>query len=126
MIRILRAIWGIYGLVIFVVTLILAIICYFVIFTIADKKNAASIAHKYISRNWARTLFIFFGIRLKIKNKHLLKKEQTYVFVANHLSLARYSRRCNCNGTRFQIPCKRRIDKNSIDGLYYSELVYFC
>ncbi len=86
MIRILRAIWGIYGLVIFVVTLILAIICYFVIFTIADKKNAASIAHKYISRNWARTLFIFFGIRLKIKNKHLLKKEQTYVFVANHLS----------------------------------------
>ena len=86
MIRILKAIWGIYGLIIFVITLFIAIICYFAIFTFANKSKAAGIAHKYVSRNWARTLFIFFGIRLKIKNKHLLKKEETYVFIANHLS----------------------------------------
>lgn len=86
MIRILKALWGIYALLIFVVTLIISIICYFIIFTIADKKTAASTAHKYVSRNWARTLFFFFGIRLKIKNKTFLKNDQTYVFVANHLS----------------------------------------
>ncbi len=84
--RILKALWGIYGLIIFVITLLLAMICYFIIFTIADKKNAASIAHKYISRTWAKTLFVMFGIRLKVQNKQLLKKEVTYVFIANHLS----------------------------------------
>jgi 1-acyl-sn-glycerol-3-phosphate acyltransferase len=51
-----------------------------------DKKHGPVIAHQYISRNWARTLFFFFGVRLKVKNKHLLDKKQTYVFVANHLS----------------------------------------
>ena len=86
MIRILKAIWGIYALLIFVITLFIAILCYFVIFTFASKNKAASIAHQYVSRNWARTLLIMFGIRLKIKNKHLLKKDETYVFVANHLS----------------------------------------
>lgn len=86
MIRILKALWGVYGLIIFVITLFIAIICYFLIFTFAKKSNASSVAHQYVSRNWARTLFILFGIRLKIKNKHLLKKEETYVFVANHLS----------------------------------------
>lgn len=86
MIRLLKALWGIYGLIIFVITLLIAIICYFIIFSVASKKNAASIAHKYVSRNWARTLFVMFGIRLKVKNKNLLKKDDTYVFVANHLS----------------------------------------
>src|SRR6185436_10559049 len=45
------------------------------------------IAHKYISRNWAGSLFVFYGIRLIIKNKELLDQKQTYVFIGNHRSL---------------------------------------
>lgn len=84
--RVLKTIWGIYGLVIFVATLLIVIVCYFLIFSLANKSRSAAIAHHYISRNWARTLFFFFGIRIKIVNKDLLDKSKTYVFVANHLS----------------------------------------
>lgn len=84
--RVLKTIWGIYGLLIFVSTLLIVIFCFFAIFTFAGKKRAPFYAHQYISRNWARTLFFFFGIRVKVENKDVLKSNETYVFVANHLS----------------------------------------
>lgn len=84
--RILKTLWGIYGLVIFVTTLMLVIIAFFIVFTFVPKKQAPFVAHRFISRTWAASLFVLFGIRLKVKNRDFLKKEQTYVFVANHLS----------------------------------------
>ncbi len=84
--RILKTIWGIYGLIIFVTTLMLVIIAFFIVFTFVPKKQAPFVAHRFISRTWAASLFVLFGIRLKVKNRDFLKKEQTYVFVANHLS----------------------------------------
>lgn len=84
--RFLRALWGIYAMIIFIITLVVVIFCYFIIFSMVDKKKAPFYAHKFISRNWAKSLFLFFAIRIKIKNKNLLDKKATYVFVSNHLS----------------------------------------
>lgn len=84
--RFLKTLWGIYALLIFVITLVLVIFCYFIIFSMTDKKKAPFYAHKYVSRNWAKSLFLFFAIKIKIKNKNLLDKKATYVFVSNHLS----------------------------------------
>ena len=77
---------GIYALIIFPATLLIVILAYLFVFTFFNEKKAPFIAHKLISRNWARTLFFFFGIRLKTHHKNLLDPKATYVFVANHLS----------------------------------------
>jgi 1-acyl-sn-glycerol-3-phosphate acyltransferase len=87
MIRTARTIFGIYALIIFMTTLIISTLCYFLIFTFASEKKAPFIAHQVISRPWARLLFILFGIRVIVKNKNLLDPKQTYVFIANHRSL---------------------------------------
>lgn len=83
----LKNIFGIFAGLIFAVTLILVIPCYFIIFQLASEKKAPHLAHRYISRSWAKLLFIpFFGIRLKITGKEKLDKKKTYVFIANHRS----------------------------------------
>ena len=49
------------------------------------------------------TLFVFFFIRIKIKNKQFIDPEKTYVFVANHVSfldILLYARSCK-NTFRF-------------------------
>lgn len=86
-IKVARTIFGIYAIIIFLVCLIISFCCYIIIFTFANEKKAPFIAHKIISRPWSRALFIFYGIRLIVKNKELLDPAQTYVFIANHRSL---------------------------------------
>ena len=84
--RFLSTLFGAYAIVIFVCTLIITFILYILVFTIAPEKSAPFIGHQNISRPWARVLFFFFGVRLKLKNKKTLRRDQTYVFVANHRS----------------------------------------
>ena len=85
-IRIARTLLGIYAIIIFLICLIISFISYGVIFTLVNKKKAPFIAHRIISRPWSRALFICYGIRLIVKNKELLDRSQTYVFIANHRS----------------------------------------
>jgi 1-acyl-sn-glycerol-3-phosphate acyltransferase len=84
--RIARTIFGIYATVIFLITLILAFISYLFIFAFVDKEKAPFVAHAYISRNWSKIIFIFYGIKIDIKNAELLEEKQTYVFISNHRS----------------------------------------
>lgn len=85
MIRFLRVLFGIYALLIFPGTLIIAAIVYALIFLLFSGKRASHIAHGF-SRAWARTLMIFFCMPTRIRNKHFIDQERTYVFVANHQS----------------------------------------
>jgi 1-acyl-sn-glycerol-3-phosphate acyltransferase len=87
LIRILRTIFGIYAALVFVVTMLIVVIAYIFIFSFAPKSKAPHWAHRYISYNWAKTLFIFFLVRWKIKNEHLINRKENYVFVANHRSM---------------------------------------
>jgi 1-acyl-sn-glycerol-3-phosphate acyltransferase len=86
MIRILRNLFGLYALVIFALSFLIVLPCYFLVFTFAGKQSAPRIAHRGISRNWAAILFFLFGIRVRVRNREALDPEVTYVFVANHRS----------------------------------------
>lgn len=84
--RFLRMLFGIYAMIVFLITLLISTTCYFFVFTFIKKEKAPFIAHHYISRTWAGTILILFGIRTVVKNRELLDPKATYVFIANHLS----------------------------------------
>lgn len=86
LIRILKTIFGIYAALIFILVMLLTLPWYFLIFSLAPKKKAPHWAHRYISYNWAATLFICYFIRWKVRNKDYLNRNENYVFVANHSS----------------------------------------
>jgi 1-acyl-sn-glycerol-3-phosphate acyltransferase len=85
MIRALRVLFGIYVLLIFPVTLVVMTLLYVIIFTCFPKKKAPHIAHG-LSRIWARLLMILFFTPVRVRNKHFIDENKTYVFVANHQS----------------------------------------
>lgn len=84
--RILKTLLGIYALLIFAATMIITTILYAFVFLVFSKKKSPHIAHKIISRSWARVLSILLFIPEKIRNKEFLDPEKTYVIVANHRS----------------------------------------
>ncbi len=83
----LKNIFGLFAALVFALSLIVVIICYFLIFTFFNATIAPRIAHQYISRKWAKFLFPAFGIKVKVIGKELLNIERTYVFIGNHRSL---------------------------------------
>lgn len=85
MIRFLRVLFGIYALLIFPGTLIIAAIVYSIIFLLFGNKRAPHIAHGF-SRAWARTLMILFFMPTDVRNKHFIDPKKKYVFIANHQS----------------------------------------
>jgi 1-acyl-sn-glycerol-3-phosphate acyltransferase len=83
--RILRILFTVYAALFFILTFFIVIPCYFIIFSFFSKEKAPAIAHR-ITQFWGKILFIFFFIRVKVKNKKFIDPKQTYVFVANHQS----------------------------------------
>ena len=79
-----RFLWAIWGMVVFLVSLLIVTPIYLLIFGIAGQKGERA-AHR-VSQFWARFLFIGFLIRVKVHNKSLLDGRETYIFVANHNS----------------------------------------
>jgi 1-acyl-sn-glycerol-3-phosphate acyltransferase len=85
--KFLRTVFGVWALLVFSLSLLIAGILYFFIFSFLPAAKAPHIAHRKVSRNWAGILFILFGVRVVIKNKSVLKANQVYVFAANHRSM---------------------------------------
>ena len=77
--------FGLYAVIILILSLFITIPSYFIIFTFVSKEKAPFQAHK-ISRFWAKLLFTCFFIRVDIKGMELIKPAQAYVFVCNHRS----------------------------------------
>jgi 1-acyl-sn-glycerol-3-phosphate acyltransferase len=86
LIRILRFLYGMLAAVLFAASLLVVVPLYFLVFTFFQEKKAPHVAHKYISRKWAKLFYIIFLIRVKVKGRELIDENKTYVFVANHLS----------------------------------------
>lgn len=107
--RIFRTIFGIYALLVFLVLLILATVCYFFVFTFFKKEKSPFVAHQYISRNWAMLSFFLFGVKVKVKNADWIDPRQTYIFIANHRS-------------QLDIPAYAIVTKHTIRFLAKSEL----
>lgn len=77
--------FGIYCLLVFLLSLLLIIPLYFIVFSIGGK-GAPFRAHR-LSRTWAWFLFTAFLVRIRIKNRQFIAPDQTYIFIANHASV---------------------------------------
>jgi 1-acyl-sn-glycerol-3-phosphate acyltransferase len=84
--KIFSHIFFIYGFLVLIPAFILLFTLYFIVFSLAPKKQAPHIAHRYVSHISASLLFLLFFIRLKIKHKDYIDPKQTYVFISNHQS----------------------------------------
>src|SRR5438093_5690921 len=84
--RLLKTLFGFYGICAFAVFLLIVPFCYFFVFLFFPKEKAYPVAHKYISRPWARGTLMVFFIRLKVKNSNFIDPKRTYVFISNHQS----------------------------------------
>jgi 1-acyl-sn-glycerol-3-phosphate acyltransferase len=86
LIRILRFLYGMLAALCFSLSLLIIVPCFFFVFSFYPEKKAPHIAHRYISRRWAKLFYILFFIRVKIKGEEFIDEKKTYVFVANHVS----------------------------------------
>ncbi|MEO6883984.1 MAG: lysophospholipid acyltransferase family protein [Bacteroidia bacterium] len=64
---------------------VIIIPCYFFVFTFVPKKDAPYLGHK-VSRFWAKFVYFFLLIRVKISGMEKINPSKTYVFIGNHQS----------------------------------------
>lgn len=99
---VLRILFGIYALVIFLVSLLILVPAYLIVFNFWSKKRAPHAAHG-ISRVWALFLLTMFCIRFKVSGREKIDPKKTYVFISNHqsqLDIPAFARACS-NTFRF-------------------------
>jgi 1-acyl-sn-glycerol-3-phosphate acyltransferase len=121
MIRVLRVLFGIYALLLFPVTLVVMTLLYVIIFTCVPKKKAPHVAHR-LSRVWARLLMIIFFLPTRIRNRHFIDRNKTYVFVANHqsqLDIPLYALACD---NTFRFLAKAELTKIPLMGFIIRNL----
>jgi 1-acyl-sn-glycerol-3-phosphate acyltransferase len=115
MFRALRALFGVYAFLFFILTLLVVAPAYVLIFLVASKKRSPHIAHG-LSRVWASVLHTAFFQRVTIRNKEFIDPRKTYVFVANHrsqLDIPAYA--LSCKNT-FRFLAKAELTKIPIMG----------
>jgi len=86
LLRLLRFLYGILSAIAFSISLFIVVPCFFFVFSFYPDKKAPHIAHRNISRRWAKLFYLLFFIRVKIKGEEFIDEKRTYVFVANHVS----------------------------------------
>lgn len=121
MIRALRVLFGIYALLIFPGTLIIATIVYSIIFLIFPNHKAPHVAHGF-SRLWARVLTILMFLPTRIRNKEFINPDKTYVFIANHqsqLDIPLYALACK---NTFRFLAKAELTKIPLMGFIIRKL----
>ena len=92
----LMTLFGLYAVLIVILSFFIVIPCYVIIFSFMSKNKAPIQGHK-VSRFWASFLFACFFIRLDIKGRELINPKQPYVFVCNHrsqLDIPLFARAC--------------------------------
>ncbi|MFM7217729.1 MAG: lysophospholipid acyltransferase family protein [Bacteroidota bacterium] len=102
---------GVLALAGFAATLLLVLPGYFLVFTLLPPSRAPHVAHRLISRNWARLLFPLFFIRFKVNGKESIDPDKTYVFIANHrsqLDIPAYALACS---NTFRFLAKKELTK---------------
>jgi 1-acyl-sn-glycerol-3-phosphate acyltransferase len=113
--------FGLYAVLIVILSFFIVIPCYVVIFTFMPKDKAPIQGHK-VSRFWASFLFACFFIRLDIKGKELINPKQPYVFVCNHrsqLDIPLFARACV---NTFRFLSKKEVTKIPLIGYVVKRL----
>lgn len=86
LLRFFKSLFGIYAALFFVATLLITTPLYFFVFLCFSDKKAPHIAHRVISRAWARILSWGFFTPMRIKNRAYIDVNKAYVMIANHRS----------------------------------------
>jgi 1-acyl-sn-glycerol-3-phosphate acyltransferase len=84
--RFFKALFGIYAALFFIATLLITTPLYFIVFLCLSDKKAPHIAHRVISRSWARILSWGFFTPVRVKNFSYIDPDKAYVMIANHRS----------------------------------------
>ncbi len=79
-----QTLWGVWGLLVFLLSLIIVTPLYVVILNLGGRSRQRQ-AH-VLSRIWAEVLFKLLLIRVKTYGAEILDPHKTYVFVTNHVS----------------------------------------
>lgn len=122
LLRFLRTLYGIYAMLFFVALLLPMTLLYVIVFLVVPKKRAPFIAHRYLSRNWARILHFFFILPVHVRNRDYIDPEKTYVFVANHqsqLDIPLYALACQ---NTFRFLAKAELTKIPLMGFIIKRL----
>ncbi|MBS9522846.1 1-acyl-sn-glycerol-3-phosphate acyltransferase [Litoribacter alkaliphilus] len=80
--KILRRIYSIYGLGVFIITFLLLLPFFVLTIEIPGLKKYG----RMLNRVWAKLFFVMLFIKVKYENKHHLKFSKQYIIVANHFS----------------------------------------
>lgn len=121
-IRFLRIVFGIYAFLVFLTTLFIFPLLYAGIFLTLPEKKAPHYAHQILSRTWAYVLHTLFLQPIKVKNREVIKRNKSYIFVANHrsqLDIPLYA--CACQNT-FRFLSKAELAKIPLMGYVIRKL----
>ncbi len=81
-----RVLFGIYAILVFLVSLFILPLFYAFIFLFFSEQRAPHLAHRLVSRAWAFYLHFLFVQPIRVKHRDRIDPEKAYVFVANHRS----------------------------------------
>lgn len=83
--KIFCTLFAIYALVFTMITVLIVLPIYVIIFNAFPKHRAPHAAHR-LSQAWARVLFLAFLIRVKVIGSEMIDRNKSYVFISNHRS----------------------------------------
>jgi 1-acyl-sn-glycerol-3-phosphate acyltransferase len=86
-VKLLKQLFGLYGLLVITLVVVMLIPAYFLVFAMSSSRDAKDRNGHRVSRIGSHVLFFLLGIRVKVFNEQILSPSQSYVFVANHTSL---------------------------------------
>ncbi|MFM9055212.1 MAG: lysophospholipid acyltransferase family protein [Bacteroidota bacterium] len=83
--RLLRFVFTLYCAIPMLLSLLVVVPLYFLVFNFSTKERAPHLAHR-ISQAWARFLYLAFFIRFKLRHTERISPQGLYVFAGNHRS----------------------------------------
>ncbi len=78
-------IWALWGLCLFISTMIIALLFYSLCYLMKEPQRARW--HRHVSRVWMRFYLLCIGCPLKVRGEEYFEKGQNYIVVCNHNSL---------------------------------------
>ena len=118
--RVLITLWGLWGVLVFLITLILVTPVYLGILSFGGQHSQKR-AHQ-LSRAWARILFGAFMVRVNVHHANQLAADEPYIFIANHTSLLDIPAKASATTHFFKFLAKRELTRVPLLGRIVKQL----
>ncbi len=118
--RVLITLWGVWGVLVFLITLILVTPVYLGILSFGGKRSQKW-AHQ-LSRAWARILFGAFLVQVNVHHANQLAADEPYIFIANHTSLLDVPAKALATSHFFKFLAKQELTRVPLLGRIVKQL----